>query len=692
MDKKELEHLDKTLQSLDKSSNELVEKIQKNKQQIERDKKYISDNYYELSKDGVGNVNLLATYYNNLAELDDQLTGYEKEYNKLLKQKNSPYFARFDFKADGNESPEQIYLGLSTINDKDNIFVYDWRAPISSMYYDFGLGRGFYYVDRKATAGEIALKRQYKIENGILKSYFDTTLAIEDEILRDILSKNTSVKMKQIVSSIQKEQNQIVRSEEYDHLLVQGVAGSGKTSIALHRAAYLLYRHRKTLKSDDILIISPNNIFSSYIGDVLPELGEDNLIETTFAQIASVELRRSLQSREEMLDEIATNPKQDLLNEISFKSSFEYLDELLKFLNGDLAETFSPQTLKFITKVDDDGNILDQIEFPEEQTKKLFFDTFKNYSIDERIKKIAWQYSMFFTSSRHYNKEQNRGLRERFTKILYNFLPLNDIFKIYDVFLTRMGLKVNTKERVDYMDKGALLLIKHYLYGFSHDFSAKYLIIDECQDFSPVDLYIFKKLWPCPSILLGDINQCIEKCLPKDYNTRVAKLWGCEYMELGKTYRSTKQIAKFAHGMLGLKNIEYVNRDGNEPKLVKSSQDKLADEIANLIEEECKSYEHIAIICKCKKEAKALAKLLKGKLAYKFIENPEDYNNRILLTTCATAKGIEFDAVIIPYADKANYNNSLDRNILYVASTRALHKLFFISTETPSTFLKELEK
>lgn len=686
MDKQELQHLDRTLQSLDKTSNDLVQRIQINKQTVEKDRTYIADNYYELSKD-----NNLIRYYTELSELDDTLTGQEKEFSKLQKQRQTPYFARFDFIPDGQTEAEKIYLGLATIADKDEIYVYDWRAPISSMYYDFGLGRGFYYVDRKATAGEITLKRQYKIENGILKSYFDTNLAIEDEILRDILSKNTSVKMKQIVSTIQKEQNKIVRSEEYDHLLVQGVAGSGKTSIALHRAAYLLYRHRKTLRSEDILIISPNNIFSSYISDVLPELGEDNLIETTFAQIAAAELKKPMQTREEMLDEIATNPKQETLNEISFKSSFEYLDELLKFLNGDLADTFTPQTLRFVTRIDDEGNILEKIEFPEEQTRKLFFDTFKNYSICERINKIAWQYAMVFTSQRHYNKEQNRGLKQRFTKILYNFLPINDVDKIFEIFLTRMGLKVNKKDRVLYMDKGALLLIKHFLYGFNHDFSAKYLIIDECQDFTPVDLYMFKKLWPCPSILLGDINQCIEKCLPEDYNSRVAKLWGGEYVELGKTYRSTKQIAQFAHNMLGLKNIEYVNRDGQEPKIIKSSLKNIQNDIADLIDKECAEFEHIAIICKCKKEAKLLAKQLKDKVKFKYIENPEDYNNKILLTTCATAKGIEFDAVIIPYADKENYKNSLDKNILYVSSTRALHKLFFITTEEPSAFLKNLK-
>lgn len=687
MDKIEQQYFNATHDCIQKEVDKAISKIEKLGFQVDKDKQYITDNYYELSKDG----NLIR-YYTDLAQADDTLTELVKTRHRLEKQLTSPYFARIDFTADGQTENDQIYIGLGTINDKDKIYIYDWRAPISSMYYDFEPGRAFYYVDRKATAGKLTLKRQYKIENGILKSYFDTNLTIQDEILQDILSKNTSSKMKQIVSTIQKEQNKIVRTEEFDHMVIQGVAGSGKTSIALHRAAYLLYRHRKTLKSNDILIISPNNVFSGYISDVLPELGEDNLVETTFAQIASAELKKTLQSREEMLDELATNPKQEELDEISFKSSFEYLDELLKFLKGDLADTFTPQTLNFVTAVDEEGHVKEQITFPEEQTRKLFFDTFKGHTISERINKIAWQYAMVFTTSRHYNKEQNKGLKERFVKLLYNFLPINDIDKVFEIFLTRMGLKTPKSERVAYMDKGALMLIKYYLYGFKHDFSAKYLIIDEMQDFTPVDLYMFKKIWNCPSILLGDKNQCIEKCLPDNYMKTVAEMWGGEFTELKKTYRSTKQIANFAYDMLGLKDIEYVNRDGDKPKLINTKDDNIANAIIDIIERDCGEYEHIAVICKCKKEAKALGKLLKGKLNFKYIEEPEDYNNRILLTTCATAKGIEFDAVIIPYANQENYNNSLDKNILYVASTRALHKLFFISTSQTTKFINHIEK
>ena len=397
------------------------------------------------------------------------------------------------------------------------------------------------------------------------------------------------------------------------------------------------------------------------------------------------ELKEPLESREEMLDRLATTPSQAELNEISFKASFEYLGELLKFLRGDFLNTFSPKTLSYVVGVKTNKDLEEEkIEevFTAENTSKLFFDTFKNMTIAERINKIAWQYAMVFTEKRGYNKEQNRGLKERFKSIIYNFLPIKDVKKIFEIFLARMNLKEHDGF-IDYMDKGALLIIKHFIYGFDHDFSAKYLIIDEMQDFTPVDLYIFKKLWSCPSIILGDINQCIEKCLTPDYLKEVSDFLGTELIELKKTYRSTKEIAQFAHNMIGLQNIEFVNRNGEEPKLYSSTN--ISATIKNILEKDCQGYDHTAIICKCQKEVETLAKLLKG-FNFKILQEPDDYI-KVILTTCAQAKGIEFDCVIVPFANQTNYNNPLDKNILYVSSTRALHRLYFIADKQPTKFI-----
>ena len=678
MEINEKKHLEVVLKVIDNKIKLNLEKLNSTQSRLKEGISNLSDNFHEASGDG------LETTFVNLSGIESLQDEFSRTIKRLNLQKNTPYFARIDFKPEGKARVQHVYIGLGTIAENQKLYVADWRAPISSMYYDYNLGSASYSIGKETINGEILLKRQYKIEDGQLLSYFDTDMTINDEILQEILSHNVSVKMKQIVSSIQSEQNKIVRQETNDNILVQGIAGSGKTSIALHRAAYLLYKHRGQIKSSDILILSPNNVFSSYIAEVLPQLGEDNLVETTFAQIARAELKRPIQSREAMLDEIATNPRQEELNEISYKSSYEYLDSLLRFLKGPFLETFSPKDLSYVVREDIHDNI-ETIGFPAEQTKELFFKTFKGLDLYERINKIAWQYAMVFTESRQYTKEQNRGLRDRFKKILYNFLPIRDIDKIFEIFMARENLKLNKRPTIDYMDKGTYLAIKYFVYGFEHDFSAKYLIIDEMQDFTPVDIYLFKKLWNCPCIVVGDVNQCIEKNITGEYLQITADFLGCKLVQLNKTYRSTREIAKFANSMIGLENIDFVNRSGQEPTLYYTTNQ--ANKIKEIIENECKQFDHIAIICKCNKEAKALEKNLKKLIDCSLLTQPEDYNNRILITTCATAKGIEFDAVIIPNADKDNYHNTIDKNILYVSSTRALHKLFFVCEKEASVLL-----
>ena len=680
MDEFELKYCENVNRILSKKLNDIRKKINELSQRFAEMRKDLDMNYSDYVRGGD-----MAERRSSMENIEELENNYEQEKKRLNLQIKTPYFARIDFTLQGKENPQKIYIGIGSITHNKKLYVADWRAPISSMYYDASIGDASFNIGENKYYGKVTLKRQYKIENGKLISYFDTDLTINDEILQEILSQNVSVKMKQIVTSIQKEQNAIVRSDINENMLVQGIAGSGKTSIALHRAAYLLYKHRKDIKSSDVIILSPNNVFSSYISEVLPQLGENNLVETTFAQIARAELKRPIESRENLLDEIATRPSQDQLNEISYKSSYEYLDSLLRFLKGPFTETFTPQTLSFCIK-DNEDEEKEYITFPEEQTKELFFKTFKGYDIYERINKIAWQYAMVFTEQRHYNKEQNAGLKDRFKKLLYNFLPIKDVDKVYQIFMAREELVSHRGNNIKYMDKGTILAIKHYMYGFEHDYSAKYLIVDEMQDFTPVDIYLFKKLWTCPCIVVGDVNQCIEKNLSDEYLKITADFLGCKLLDLKKTYRSTREIAQFTNELIGQSDNEYVNRSGEKPTLFMTNNQ--ANKIEEIIKTKCQSYDHIAIICKCNKEAEGVYKSLSKKIDCTLMQMPDDYNNRILVTTCATAKGIEFDAVIIPNATEENYKNAIDKNVLYVSSTRALHMLAFVSEKTPTPFLK----
>lgn len=677
MEEFELNHLSATIKVINKKIEKAQIELADLKRLFEEKRLELGNNFYEY-KQGQD----LSGTFTSMSQIEEQQLGLEKGISKLRNQNNSPYFARIDFQT--SSALQKVYIGLGSIIYNKKVYAVDWRSPIASLYYEYELGDAQYHINDKVIKGALTLKRQYKIENQQLLSYFDTNLTINDEILQEILSKHASDKMRQIVSTIQKEQNAIIRTEKTENILVQGVAGSGKTSIALHKAAYLLYKHRRSLKSSDILVLSPNNIFSSYISEVLPQLGEDNLVETTFAQLVRTELKRPIEPREDMLDEIATKADQDTLNEISYKSSYEFLDSLLRFLKGPLTDIFSPKTLRYVIKEKDEGN--EEIVFTEEETRNLFFKTFKGYDFYERINKIAWQYAMIFTEKRHYNKMQHRGLKDRFKHILYSFMPISDVEQIFQIFMAREKLSAKKTNTIKYMDKGTYLAIKHYLYGLDHDFSAKYLIIDEMQDFTPVDIYMFKKIWSCPYMIVGDVNQCIEKTLSKEYLQLTADFLGCNVYNLNKTYRSTQEIASFANNMIGIKNVEYVNRRGQSPKVIQTENQ--GQTIAKIITEECSDFDHIAIICKCNKEAKEICKQLNGKIDYVLMKEPEDYKNKVLVTTCATAKGIEFDAVIVPNADEENYKNSLDKNILYISSTRALHKLYFTCQNQPSKYLK----
>ena len=488
--------------------------------------------------------------------------------------------------------------------------------------------------------------------------------------------------MKEIVASIQREQNAIIREEKYKTILVQGVAGSGKTSIALHRAGWLLYKRRGELSSNDILILSPSNLFSSYVSEVLPELGEENVIETTFSHIAKTELKKPLITREKLVDEIYKSKDQDKLNEIAYKSSFEFLNDLLEFLNNVYAGLFDPTDLKFKPKgaADDAYNAF---VFTKEELKSLYYEAFGKLPVNKRI-----EYMVDYLAERFgLSPSQTEAIKPRFKNILYKFFPIADIYKICNVFYARKGLKQPSFKEVPYEDIAPLLVIKEYTQGLKNQYAAKYVIIDEMQDFTPVHFYFFNSIWQCPKIILGDINQCIEKTLSKKYLLQLARFLKAKTIVLNKTYRSTRQISQFSENMIGLKNVINFSRDGEEPKIIKTTSTEHT--LLKLLKENEGKYTHTAIVCKNSEEVALISKMLHGKVKFEVIIGTDlTFDYPLVLTTASTAKGIEFDHVIVPYATAENYQSSLDRNMLYVATTRALHQLEFIYEGRKSKFLK----
>lgn len=674
--KQEEKYLNRVENALDHEIARLQTDIAEQQQNYENIQKDFSASFYDID---LGEKN---EYKLQLADLQSQIDYSKQKKERLTKQKLRPYFARVDFIPQQSADEQKIYIGFSHIAEDKQSLVFDWRAPISSMYYDYDVGTAEYEAPDGVVKGEITLKRQFGISGGKLNYYIDTDQNINDEILQQVLSKNSSTKMKEIVASIQREQNAIIREEKYKTILVQGVAGSGKTSIALHRAGWLLYKRRGELSSNDILILSPSNLFSSYVSEVLPELGEENVIETTFSHIAKTELKKPLITREKLVDEIYKSKDQDKLNEIAYKSSFEFLNDLLEFLNNVYAGLFDPTDLKFKPKgaADDAYNAF---VFTKEELKSLYYEAFGKLPVNKRI-----EYMVDYLAERFgLSPSQTEAIKPRFKNILYKFFPIADIYKICNVFYARKGLKQPSFKEVPYEDIAPLLVIKEYTQGLKNQYAAKYVIIDEMQDFTPVHFYFFNSIWQCPKIILGDINQCIEKTLSKKYLLQLARFLKAKTIVLNKTYRSTRQISQFSENMIGLKNVINFSRDGEEPKIIKTTSTEHT--LLKLLKENEGKYAHTAIVCKNSEEVALISKMLHGKVKFEVIIGTDlTFDYPLVLTTASTAKGIEFDHVIVPYATAENYHSSLDRNLLYVATTRALHQLEFIYEGRKSKFLK----
>lgn len=672
----EKEYLKIVENEIDNLGIKTAENIKQNKEEIEEQKKFFAENFYELKQNYGNELADINTRIENLELNNDRLVKFS---SRLKKQKKSPYFGRFDFKTNREKNFKPYYIGIGHIenSEKKKFYVLDWRADISSLYYDDEQGQVSYNCPNGKVNGELSLKRQFKIENGSLKYYIDSNLVIDDNILMEELSRNSTAKMHDIVSTIQKEQNVLIRANELKNLIVQGVAGSGKTSVAMHRVSYLLYKYRDTLKTDDILILSPSELFADYIEDVLPSLGDDKPYTTTFNNISRRLLGENYKTREELLDNLITVGTQKDFENIAIKYSFEFLEDFKNFLNNDICNLFVPKTLVF-------GNLV----IEEKDMRDIYYNKLKNLPIYKRIEAIAEHIVDLFNIP----PSKNMAFYERAKKILYSKMITTDPMRIYNIFLRSMEL--DEIQEIGAYDIAQILLIKENLFGFHHNYDAKYVIIDEMQDYTPCHFYLFDKIWHCPKMFLGDINQSIDKSLSDDYLKLLAKETKSKICYLTKSYRSTLQISRFSQKILGKKVANNVNRSGEEVQFIKArNQIKALEKLIKEKQEKNKS-KTLCVICKDRQE---IAKLQEeSDLLNKFAvldETTEMNGSKLIMTTILNAKGVEFDIVVIPFANDENYQTELDRNLLYVACTRALHNLYFIADKKPSRFLvKEMDK
>lgn len=679
----------------------------------------------------------------------------DKQLKVLSQLKDSPYFGRIDFHEYGEKEVDQIYIGIASLmDDKDEDFlIYDWRAPISSLYYDFSPGEVSYETLSDTIQGDMLLKRQFIINQGKIEGMFDTGLTIGDDILQEVLGNHASEQMKNIVATIQKEQNQIIRNVKHKYLVVQGVAGSGKTSAALQRVAYLMYRYRDLINENNIMLFSPNPLFNSYVANVLPELGEANMRQTTFLEyiIKKVEERLSVESPFEQMEYILTAKKDQhyerKMKSISFKTTLAFKEMIDEFIQ-DLEEkdlifkdiTFRDRVLmtkdeiydyfyQMMEKATSIPNALDLVN--ERLLKKV--QTFQRDEIDkewvmEEIEVLddedilnAYKYMQdqegddeFYDSGME--EEYLRGviIEKAFSPVIegiQNFVYI-DLFATYRLLFTTWQpesqpngweeIKEQTinefnKWQLSWEDATPYVYFKDRLLGDNTDRSIKYLFVDEAQDYTAFQLAYLKYIFPYTRMtFLGDVNQAIFMHTQEDNPLQAEYDDTYEKIVLTKSYRSTKQIVEFTkHFSPDGGQIEPFERAGEKPKLIKYGQANhdekhLLATINQLMERGQKT---IAIVCKTFKESKAIYERLKDKISLQLMTaTSRELTKGVLVLPIYIAKGIEFDAVIIPDASKKHYQTEWDQSIFYTACTRAMHELVMLTYGEETPFIKQAPK
>lgn len=598
------------------------------------------------------------------------------KHKRLTKILAIPYFGRIDFlEKKENSKVMPTYIGIHTFYDPESraTLIHDWRAPVSSMFYDHELGEAGYRSPSGEIKGEISLKRQYRIRGGKMEFMIESALTVHDDILQKELSSNVDDKMKNIVATIQREQNQIIRNEDIRTLIIQGVAGSGKTSIALHRIAYLLYTFRDSISSKDILIISPNKVFSDYISNVLPELGEETVPETSMEQILSgvLEHKYKYQTYFGLVNELLEKPSSSLIDRIAYKASFGFISELDKFILHIENTYFKAADVKLTKYITIPAPFIEEqyLRFNRYPIRRRF-DAMADYMLDM----LKIQYAFTVTTA-------GRNLLKKEIRLM--FAGNNDIqvYKDFFKWTNNPGMfKMRKGHTLEYSDLAPLAYLHLALEGNGNQpFRVKHLLIDEMQDYSPIQYKVIQKLFPCRKTVLGDAGQSVNPYGSSTAETIQKSLTASEIMKLCKSYRSTFEITDFAQKIHPNAELEPVARHGEKPQILQfgSAVEELSG-IMGLISTYRKSgYKSLGIICKTEQQAREMADVLKSYANdISFLSSQSSaFVQGIVITSAHMAKGLEFDEVIIPQTDERNYRSEIDKSMLYVAVTRAMHRL-----------------
>lgn len=655
---------------LQQKIKELDEDLSAGQQEIKNMHEYYWENYTEMDEYGYEN-------YDNQQALLHQVHANEEKLSKrkrLTKMLESPFFGRVDFRYDGEEESETFYIGIGNFAPRAGMrpLIYDWRAPVSGLFYDYDRGPAAYDAPGGRMEGEITSKWQYKIKNGHMIYGFESDTKIDDEILKQELGSGGDVQLKNIVRTIQKEQNAIIRNTEDRILAIQGAAGSGKTSVALHRIAYLLYHDRENLKAANILILSPNNAFSDYISHILPELGEEHIQEMSFDLFAYKELKEVANDCEDRYDYLEKKMKfQDSEWEIRFKEkqSASFIGQMEGFL------AMLEEYLVNIRSITFKG-----VHKTEEEILHLFYFKFQTVPLLARMDAVMEYLIDEYETLRGKNisEEDMEALRETFQKMYVT----TDLYEIYGWLLKDCGYPELSnaeyeRRKLEYEDVFPMLYLKYRLKGSRKHKNIKHLVIDEMQDYSYLQYSILSMLFHCRMTILGDRAQTMDsecqdvtKFLPKIFGRKIRKI------VMNKSYRNTLEIVEYAERIRGGEGLELFQRHGKE---VEEFHGLSMEEMLENIEKQVKSanaqYETAAVITMNESDAYDIYRLLKNRqLPVSYMDRDTSvFKKGMTVTTFYLAKGLEFDQV---FAVLGRETNPLYKQAKYISATRALHELY----------------
>ena len=592
-----------------------------------------------------------------------------KQLIRLEKQKKNPYFTRVDFVYDGEQTAEKIYIGSFSFSTKEErLLIYDWRAPIASIFYDYDLGKAHFQTPAGTASGDIQRKRQIKFKDGTIDYVVESDTTVFDEVLQNELRQQKGGQMSTIISTIQKEQNQVIRDSRSKDMIIQGVAGSGKTSIALHRIAFLLYHFRNRITSDQVMILSPNRTFSRFIAQVLPELGEEPVTEWTIDQFGqTLSDIADVPSRFQEIELLYLEKDPQLNERVRYLSSKKCVADLKGYLRK--IEAFSPQSI-----------LIGDYEYNAEFILRRY-KAYEKKSIFQRFQLIAED--IFENLRTRPFQPKRKPTKKQLVNRLKKMFNKTNSHQLYRDFLTEQGFEM--KKAVSYSDLFPIIYIRLFLEGMDEFSKIHYLIIDEMQDYTPIQFEVFKKMFTCPVLLIGDFTQSLttinEMHLPdvQNYYPNAQSIF------LTKSYRSTYEIITCAKKIIDDHMIEPVLRHGMKPKKwVVSSQEEEISSILELVEQLRKQdLATIALITKTLVRAYEWRGLLENQGLACEVLTDESTSLQENLSICplVQSKGLEFDAVIVVDADEATYPGLLGKQQLFVAATRAMHALYFLQRE-----------